>query len=130
MPESVDKARMLWVKVDRVRFHCPLVEEWGEDGPYYSEVEGIAIYALSDYGVLYTNKHSYLEEETDENWEKLHATVRKINAHLAAGGYLDPEHWGIVRVTYGTQAYLDWVEPELVAHDKDPNYMLSALAAS
>ena len=54
-------------------------------------------------------------------------TVDAIHAHLAAGGTLDDEHWGIVRVTYGTNAYLDWVEPELVKMDKDPNYLPHAL---
>lgn len=124
---EIAKAKILWVKVDRVGVNMPLIEEWGEDGPYYREAEGIAIYALTEYGVLYTNKHSYAEED-DAGWYKLMKVVDKITAHLAAGGTLDDEHWGIVRVTYGTDAYLDIVEPELVKRDKDPNYIPHALA--
>jgi len=127
MPEAIEKAKIVWVKIERVGRNAPLIEEWNEDGPYTREAEGIAIYAMSDYGILYTNRHSF-EDDNDVGWAKLQKALDAITLHLHNGGALNPDHWGVVRVCYGTNAYLDWVEPELVRMDKDPNYMPSALA--
>lgn len=128
--EDLAKAIITAIYVSLIGPNFPLKEEWYEDGLFTSELPGVAIFCHSEFGGQYILSGSATDTSTEEDFAKLERIADKIKAHVAAGGSLNPELWGLVRVRYGTQAFLDEVEPELVKNDRDPNYMMNALASA
>lgn len=106
------------------REEAPLVEVYSDEDGYigdYPAWDGFALYVTTSYGDQYMHDHTFDNREDAKRFQD------KVEKALK-DRELDPKHWSFLRYEYGTQGWLKEVEPELVKADKDPNYIMSAVA--
>lgn len=61
----------------------------------------------SEISYAYENQYGFYQRRDPEEVQKQQdKRIAKINAHLAAGGSLNKEHWFEISPRYGSEAYL------------------------